>query len=449
MGDADLVALAAGGDRDAFAALYDRHAPAVHDYLRRMLGNPHDAADALQDTFIAAGTRIHQLRDPTKVRAWLYAIARRHAYRTTAARRRTDPLDPFDEGGDVTAVEVDPTDALADEELRTLIDAAAEGLDERDRTVLELHFRHGLSGDELAAAIGVERGNAHVLVHRVKERLQTSLGALVVARHGRSACPELASLLGAWDGRLTTVLRKRVARHAEGCATCETTMGHGMKPAALLGLVPLAPLPAGAREAVLERVELCSYTGEPWPGEDGFPPADDRPIGDGDGSRRRASRTLVGAIVALIVVLLAGSVVLADADPVDHGQSPAGAQEESTTTERRGTTGRPSSTATSSSDTTATTAAENPGVGDGPPTTRRPRPPTTRPRPGSTTPPATEPTTAPTSPPTTQAPTTTTTRPPTTTTRPPTTTTPTTRPPMPTTTQPPPPTTTTTFIIIG
>ncbi len=187
-----------------------------------MLGNPHDAAGAMQDTFIAAGARLHQLRDPSKFRAWLLrhrpapGVLRRR--RRRSARREQEPELPED-GLVIAAAEVDPTDALADAELARLVDAAAEGLDERDRAVLHLHFRQGLSGDELAAALGVERNNAHVLVHRVRERLQTALGALLVARHGRSACAQLDAILGGWDGTLTTVVRKRINRHAEGCAT--------------------------------------------------------------------------------------------------------------------------------------------------------------------------------------------------------------------------------------
>ena len=382
-----------------------------------MLGDPHDAADALQDTFLAAGTRLHQLRDPTRFRPWLFAIARRQAYGATSARRRTEPLPDDDGMVDVTSLDVDPTDALADEELRHLVDAAADGLDERDRAVLELHFRLGLGGDELAAALGVERGNAHVLVHRVRERLQRSMGALVVARHGRAACPELSTLLGSWDGQLSTVLRKRVSRHTDDCETCGATREHRMRPSALLGVIPLAPLPAEARERLLGELELCSATVEPWPGDDGFPPGDDRPV-EGD-ARSRASRTLVAALVALLVVLLAGSVVLADADPVDRGLSTSSNDSTSTTRELT-TTSTPASSTSSSTATTEPVSTS---------TTRRPTTSTTTRRPAPTTPPSPT-TTAP--PPTTTAPpstTTSTTRP-----RPTTTTTSTTRPPPTTTT---------------
>src|SRR3546814_15085482 len=92
--DAELVERAAAGDRDAFAALYDRYATPVHDLLRRMLRDDHEASDALQDTFFTAGERLHQLRDPSRFRPWVYAIARPPPYLVTRRQPRFEPPQP-------------------------------------------------------------------------------------------------------------------------------------------------------------------------------------------------------------------------------------------------------------------------------------------------------------------------------------------------------------------
>ena len=51
------------------------------------------------------------------------------------------------------------------------------------------------------------------MASRARAHFEIALGALLVARSGRDACPELAAILEGWDGRLTVLLRKRVDRH--------------------------------------------------------------------------------------------------------------------------------------------------------------------------------------------------------------------------------------------
>lgn len=74
--DAELARAAAAGDRAAFAGIYDRYADRLHDFCVGMLRDRDGAADCVQDAFCTAATRLTQLREPEKLRPWLYAIAR-------------------------------------------------------------------------------------------------------------------------------------------------------------------------------------------------------------------------------------------------------------------------------------------------------------------------------------------------------------------------------------
>src|SRR6266508_4394045 len=87
--DAELVAAAMGGDRGAFAAIYDRYADRLHDFCWSLLRDRDEAADATQDAFLVAAERLGQLRDPERLRPWLYAVARSQALARLRARRRT------------------------------------------------------------------------------------------------------------------------------------------------------------------------------------------------------------------------------------------------------------------------------------------------------------------------------------------------------------------------
>src|SRR4030095_16034062 len=90
-GDAELVRAATAGDRGAFAAIYDRYADRLHDFCWSVLRDREKAADATQDAFLVAAERLGQLRDPGRLRPWLYAIARSQALRRVRARSRLAP----------------------------------------------------------------------------------------------------------------------------------------------------------------------------------------------------------------------------------------------------------------------------------------------------------------------------------------------------------------------
>src|SRR5512133_3162468 len=93
-GDAELVRAATAGDRGAFAAIYDRYADRLHDFCWSVLRDREEAADASQDAFVAAAERLGQLRDPERLRPWLYAAARTQAFRPARPRDRPRPGGP-------------------------------------------------------------------------------------------------------------------------------------------------------------------------------------------------------------------------------------------------------------------------------------------------------------------------------------------------------------------
>jgi RNA polymerase sigma factor (sigma-70 family) len=291
--DAELVRAATAGDRGAFAAIYDRYADRLHDFCWSVLRDRDEAADATQDAFLVAAERLGQLRDPERLRPWLYAVARSQALRRVRARSRVAPEEEMTELPDPAT---GPEQAAERSDLRELVWNAAAGLSERDRALLDLHLRHGLEGAELGQAMGVEPGHAYVLLSRLRDQVERSLGALLVARLGRDDCADLAAILSGWDGRFTPLIRKRVARHVDACDVCGERRRAAASPLALLAAVPPMPAPAFLRDRVLERVELMSGA---RPGGDVQGPGGKGSGGSGIHSPRRR-----GAVVALVAALL-------------------------------------------------------------------------------------------------------------------------------------------------
>ena len=76
-----MVAAVVAGDADGIAEAYDRYAASLYAYCHSMLPGPEAAADAVQDTFVIAVSKLDGLRDPDQLDAWLHAVARNECLR--------------------------------------------------------------------------------------------------------------------------------------------------------------------------------------------------------------------------------------------------------------------------------------------------------------------------------------------------------------------------------
>ncbi len=309
--DATLATAAARGDRIAFAAIYDRYANRLHDFCVGMLRDRDSAADCVQDVFVTAASRLCQLREPERLKTWLYAIARNEALARIRARRRERPSDELPE---TISEEPDLATLAARSELADLISDACGGLSDRDQLVLELSYRQGLDGPELADALGVSHKNANTLVERLRATVARSLGALLVCRQVRAnpnLCPELAALIEHWDGRFTVLMRKRAARHIDDCPNCVVERDRMVTPTALLGSAPLlVPAPAWLRGHTLNQATAALPPPAPLPSSDAeswWPPND---LDTKDLGSRFMRRHLPGIAVTGVLAAAAVAAVL-------------------------------------------------------------------------------------------------------------------------------------------
>ncbi len=291
--DAELVRRALARDQQAFAALYDRYADKLYDYARRQTGNAADAGDIVQDTFVLAIQRLHQLRDPSLVRPWLYAIARSEVHRRHRRVNRLQFTEP-DEQAAMTAGGPTADEVVHQQDLRTLFTEAANGLDPSDREVLDLHLRHGMTGAEIAAALGIPERQVGVVVQRVRERLGRSIGVVLLARS--PGCGELAALQRTEGTPLTVLSRKRLARHIEGCLTCSQQLSDRMRPETLLAAIPIALAPAFLRDGVLHRMADTAGLTEASPDAPGDSAANPTSSGNRTAGTRSTGRAARGEL---------------------------------------------------------------------------------------------------------------------------------------------------------
>jgi RNA polymerase sigma-70 factor (ECF subfamily) len=168
--DADLVGSALSGDAASMSVLLGRYRASLYARALASLGQPEDAADAVQETFLLTLTHLGQVRDPTAVGGWLHAVMRSVCLREL--RRPVRRVVAGDLDATVPAAQ-DATEQLA---LRDWVSAALEDLPEPLRLVTLLRFFGlGHSYAEIAELCGVPVGTVRSRLHQAKAELGTRL----------------------------------------------------------------------------------------------------------------------------------------------------------------------------------------------------------------------------------------------------------------------------------
>jgi RNA polymerase sigma factor (sigma-70 family) len=175
--DGELMARSVA-EPECFAVLFDRHAPAVHRYLGRRVGELAD--DLLGETFLIAFRRRAAYRAMhLEVRPWLIGIATyvvqghvRTEQRRYRALSRT-PIDPPTPPEDPDTL----SDRLAAQALRGPLAAALAGLKDRDRDVLLLFAWAQLTYEEIADVLDVPVGTVRSRLNRARRQTRAALDA--------------------------------------------------------------------------------------------------------------------------------------------------------------------------------------------------------------------------------------------------------------------------------
>lgn len=158
------------GERPAFDDLITRwHVPLWH-YVRRVTGDDSAAQDVSQEVWLRVLRGIARLRDGTKLRPWLFGIARRVLMDWLRAQYATPPA------GDVDSADLAAPDPVltADEDLAVMHDELAR-LPALEREVLTLFYLRELSLAEIAAVVGIPVGTVKSRLFRARHLLRHEL----------------------------------------------------------------------------------------------------------------------------------------------------------------------------------------------------------------------------------------------------------------------------------
>ncbi|MET8181713.1 sigma factor [Streptomyces sp. NPDC005336] len=314
IGDEDLVrgfleARGSAGREAAFTRIHERHADAVLYRCASLLADdPAAAESAAAEAFTVAYrdlTAGRPPREPHKLRAWLYGIARHRCAEELRRRGRASAGLPEEVESDT--YESASRRRLA--EVDRILDIVAASFTDPQRRIFHLSTRQHLRGKALAKALGVSEKEANDDTWENKLRLTKGFGAYVLAKDGRPHCPELARLLdeAAWDGEnFTKVLRLRILRHMDTCKTCgNCAVCRETKTRLIRPYTPVL-LPIAAGMALRDRIDTEIRTANAsasLPSDSPPPPPPPAPPAAGRRPATRRLRTLQAGASAVAAVL--------------------------------------------------------------------------------------------------------------------------------------------------
>lgn len=174
LSDDDLIARHREGDQAAFGVLVARHRDRAWAVALRTLGDPTDAADAVQEAFVKAYRTLGAFRGEAQFTTWLHRIVV-NACLDAMRRARARPSSPLDERAAAVA---DPADPIGRAELGQDVGAALTRISPDQRAAIVLVDVEGYSVDEAAALLGVPAGTVKSRCHRGRAHLAELLGYL-------------------------------------------------------------------------------------------------------------------------------------------------------------------------------------------------------------------------------------------------------------------------------
>ena len=192
-----LIRRAQRGDADAFEQLLLEHQKNVYNLCYRMAGNPDDAMDLSQETFLRAWRCLDQYQFASAFSTWLYRLCSNICIDFLRKRRRqqTVPLTFEDADGEEQTYAVPDAQPLPEEQVelkltREMLAAAMAQLLPEHRAVLQLRVVNEMSYEQIADVLDIQIGTVKSRLSRARNQLKKILERGNLSRRASSESME-------------------------------------------------------------------------------------------------------------------------------------------------------------------------------------------------------------------------------------------------------------------
>ena len=218
VGDAELITAVRGGDRDAYATLYERHRTSAYHLARQLVTTATEADDVVSESFAKLYDTLLDGRGPdTAFRAYLLTTVRNTFYDAIRRDKKvnfTDDMERHDKGQPFVDTAVESLDS-------SLAAQAFARLPERWQTVLWHTEIEGESPAQVAPIMGMTANGVAALAYRAREGLRQAYLQQHVNDTADPACEVTTGRLGAWARNgLSKRELAQVEEHLKTCDKC-------------------------------------------------------------------------------------------------------------------------------------------------------------------------------------------------------------------------------------
>ncbi|MDR1227053.1 MAG: RNA polymerase sigma factor [Prevotellaceae bacterium] len=164
------------GNTSAFAHLVRLHKDRVYGLALRIVRSPQDAEELAQDVFVKAFENLHKFKGGSRLATWLFKIT----YNTAISFVRKKRLSTVALNEQVASYDFSAEKSARDkEEQLNKLELALLQLNEKDRSIVALHYLNHHAVAEIAAITGFSESSVKVKLHRARKKLQDLMEKLI------------------------------------------------------------------------------------------------------------------------------------------------------------------------------------------------------------------------------------------------------------------------------
>jgi RNA polymerase sigma-70 factor (ECF subfamily) len=182
--ETELVQLARQGEAAAFRAIMQRSNRRLYRIARAVMNDDSEAEDVVQESYVRGLTALASFRGDSSLTTWLSRIVLNEAMGRLRRRRPTVDVDALEDRqarqGDIipfplTSREPDPERAIAQRQIKALLESAIDELPDSFRTVLMARAVEGMSIEETAELFDLKPETVKTRLHRARQLLREAL----------------------------------------------------------------------------------------------------------------------------------------------------------------------------------------------------------------------------------------------------------------------------------
>ncbi len=186
--DEQLIQQIQQGESEAFGQLFSKYQKQIHSIVFRIVKNPHDAEEVVQDTFVRAYLKLDQLKKPDKFSAWLKRIAQNCS--KNYLNRKQEESVPLVVATAQISTQTTPDRLLLKQELIDAVMEVIESLPQEDREMIRARI-DGLSHSEISEQFGISISTSTTRLYRIRKKIKARVKDLLNAIIG---LPKMLSL---------------------------------------------------------------------------------------------------------------------------------------------------------------------------------------------------------------------------------------------------------------